>query len=86
MIMETLKEILITYGMFVLCIFILPVLSHKLLYLFARVTYSLAHRKDGKITNARTKNMIVYNIDTKAKTLQEIQAERNEMMRILGGF
>ena len=86
MIMETLKEILITYGMFVLCIFILPVLSHKLLYLFARVTYSLAHRKGGKITNTRTKNMIVYNIDTKAKTLQEIQAERFAMMKILGGM
>lgn len=86
MIMEALKEILITYGMFVLCLFILPVLSHKLLYLFARITYSMAHKKVGKITNTRTKNMIVYNIDTKTKTLQEIQAERNEMMRILGGI
>lgn len=55
-------------------------------WLFAKVTYSLAHRKCGKITNTRTKNMIVYNIDTKTKTLQEIQAERNEMMKMLGGF
>lgn len=86
MIIETLKEVLLTIGMFMGCIIVLPVIMDRLLYIFAKVTYSLAHRKCGKITNTRTKNMIVYNIDTKAKTLQEIQAERNEMMRILGGF
>lgn len=84
MIIETLKEVLLTIGMFMGCIIVLPVIMDRLLYIFAKVTYALAHRNVKKAPVR--KSNIVYNIDTKTKTLQEIQAERNEMMRILGGF
>lgn len=84
MIIETLKEVLLTIGMFVGCIIVLPVIMDRLLYIFAKVTYALAH-KNVKKAPVRKSN-IIFDIDSKNKTLQEIQAERNEMMRILGGF
>ena len=53
-------------------------------WLFAKVTYALAH-KNVKKAPVRKSN-IIFDIDSKNKTLQEIQTERNEMIRILGGF
>lgn len=84
MIIETLKEGLLAIGMFMGCIIVLPVIMDRLLYIFAKVTYTLAH-KNVKKAPVRKSN-IIFDIDSKNKTLQEIQAERNEMMRILGGF
>lgn len=84
MIIETLKEGLLAIGMFMGCIIVLPVIMDRLLYIFAKVTYALSHRNVKKAPVR--KSNIVFDIDSKNKTLQEIQAERNEMMRILGGF
>jgi hypothetical protein len=84
MIIETLKEVLLTIGMFVGCIIVLPVIMDRLLYIFAKVTYALAH-KNVKKAPVRKSN-IIFDIDSKNKTLQEIQAERFTMMKILGGF
>lgn len=84
MIIETLKEVLLTTGMFVGCIIVLPVIMDRLLYIFAKVTYALAHRNVKKAPVR--KSNIVFDIDSKNKTLQEIQAERFAMMKILGGF
>lgn len=84
MIIETLKEGLLAVGMFMGCIIVLPVVMDRLLYIFAKVTYALAHRNVKK-TPVRKSN-IVFDIDSKNKTLQEIQAERFAMMKMLGGF
>lgn len=53
-------------------------------WLFAKVTYALAHRNVKKAPVR--KSNIVFDIDSKNKTLQEIQAERFAMMKMLGGF
>lgn len=84
MIIETLKEVLLTIGMFIGCIIVLPVIMDRLLYIFAKVTYALAHRNIKKAPVR--KSNIVFDIYSKNKTLQEIQAERFAMMKILGGM
>lgn len=84
MIIETLKEGLLAIGMFMGCIIVLPVIMDRLLYIFAKVTYALAHRNVKKAPVR--KSNIVFDIDSKNKTLQEIQAERFAMMKMLGGF
>lgn len=53
-------------------------------WLFAKVTYALAHRNVKKAPVR--KSNIVFDIDSKNKTLQEIQAERFAMMKMLGGM
>ena len=52
------------------------------MYKFAEITYKRAHKKECKIRNSE----IVFNIDSKNKTLQEVQAERKQMIKILGGI
>ena len=84
MIIETLKEGLLAIGMFMGCIIVLPVIMDRLLYIFAKVTYKLAH-KNVKKAPVRKSN-IVFDIDSKNKTLQEVQAERFAMMKMLGGM
>lgn len=84
MIIETLKEGLLAIGMFMGCIIVLPVIMDRLLYIFAKVTYALAHRNVKKAPVR--KSNIVFDIDSKNKTLQEIQAERFAMMKMLGGM
>lgn len=84
MIIETLKEGLLAIGMFMGCIIVLPVIMDRLLYIFAKVTYALVHRNVKKAPVR--KSNIVFDIDSKNKTLQEIQAERFAMMKMLGGM
>ena len=83
---ETIKEVLVAVTMYAMCFFILPVLMHKALYIFAKITYKKAHKPVKKITNVREKYVVVYDIDWKNKTLQEGQAERLLMKNILGGI
>lgn len=42
--MEAIKEALVALAMYTMCLFILPVLMHKALYVFAKVTF-LASKK-----------------------------------------
>lgn len=83
---ETIKEVLVAVTMYAMCFFILPVLMHKALYIFAKITYKKAHKPVKKITNVKEKYVVVYDIDWKNKTLQEGQAERLLMKNILGGI
>lgn len=56
-------------------------------YKFAEISYRKAHKvkkvhKARKINNAN----VMFNIDSKNKTLQEIQLEKAQMIKILGGI
>lgn len=58
------------------------------LYAIAKITYKKAHRakKIKKVHKAQRNVNVIFNIDSKGKTLQEVQAEQKEMQRILGGI
>lgn len=56
-------------------------------YKFAEISYRKAHKvkkvhKARKINNAN----VMFNIDSKNKTLQEIQLEKAQMIKVLGGI
>lgn len=56
-------------------------------YKFAEISYRKAHKvkkvhKARKINNAN----VIFNIDSKNKTLQEIQLEKSQMIKLLGGI
>ena len=56
-------------------------------YKFAEISYKKAHKNVKKVHKKASKNVnIVFDIDTKNKTLQELQQERNQMIKILGGI
>lgn len=51
-------------------------------YKFAEISYKKAHK-----TKKVQRNMnVMFNIDSKNKTLQEIQLEKAQMIKILGGI
>ena len=57
-------------------------------YKFAEISYKKAHRakKIKKVHKAQRNMNVMSNIDSKNKTLQEIQLEKSQMIKILGGF
>lgn len=54
-------------------------------YKFAEISYKKAH-KTKKVHNAKRNVNVMFNIDSKNKTLQEIQLEKAQMIKVLGGF
>lgn len=54
-------------------------------YKFAEISYRKAH-KTKKVHKAKRNINVIFNIDSKGKTLQEVQAEQRQMKRILGGI
>lgn len=54
-------------------------------YKFAEISYKKAH-KPKKVHKAKRNINVIFNIDSKGKTLQEVQAEQRRMKRILGGI
>ncbi len=55
------------------------------LYAIAKITYKKAH-KVKKVHKAQRNMNVMFNIDSKNKTLQEIQLEKSQMIKILGGI
>lgn len=57
-------------------------------YKFAEISYKKAHRahKTKKVYKAKRNVNVIFNIDSKGKTLQEVQAEQRQMKRLLGGI
>lgn len=69
------------FGSFAITLFILAIASK-----IAEITYKKAHKNVKKVHKKASKNVnIVFDIDSKGKTLQEVQAERNLMMKGLIG-
>lgn len=54
-------------------------------YKFAEISYKKAH-KTKKVHKAKRNINVIFNIDSKDKTLQEVQAEQRQMKRLLGGI
>lgn len=73
----------------VLIFFAIPIIwlfGYELLHAFAKYTYKLAH-KDNSAHKSAGKNVnVIFDIDVKNKTLQEIQFERMQMIKKLGGI
>lgn len=63
---------------------ILTIVFFIALYAIAKITYKKS-RRTKKVHNAKRNINVIFNIDSKDKTLQEVQAEQKEMQRILGG-
>lgn len=54
-------------------------------YKFAEISYKKAH-KAKKVHKAKKNVNVIFNIDSKNKTLQEIQLEKAQMIKVLGGI
>lgn len=54
-------------------------------YKFAEISYKKAH-KPKKVHKAKRNVNVIFNIDSKNKTLQEVQLEKAQMIKILGGI
>lgn len=54
-------------------------------YKFAEISYKKAH-KAKKVYKTKRNMNVMFNIDSKNKTLQEIQLEKAQMIKILGGI
>lgn len=64
---------------------ILTIMFFIALYAIAKITYKKAH-KIKKVHKAKRNINVIFNIDSKNKTLQEIQLEKAQMIKVLGGF
>lgn len=54
-------------------------------YKFAEISYKKAH-KTKKVHKAKRNVNVIFNIDSKGKTLQETQLEKAQMIKLLGGI
>lgn len=54
-------------------------------YKFAEISYKKAH-KTKKVHKEKRNVNVMFNIDSKNKTLQEIQLEKAQMIKLLGGI
>lgn len=62
---------------------LITIIISYLMYKIAEITYKRAHRPIKKVSNIKQNYAIIYNIDCKNKTLQEVQAEKRLMKGIL---
>ena len=75
------------FGTLILGSTVITIAILYIAYKFAEISYKKAHKNVKKVHKKDTKNVnIVFDIDTKNKTLQELQQERNQMIKILGGI
>lgn len=64
---------------------ILTIMFFIILYAIAKITYKKAH-KTKKVYKTKRNVNVIFNLDSKNKTLQEIQLEKAQMINLLGGF
>lgn len=64
---------------------ILTIMFFIALYAIAKITYKKAH-KTKKVYKTKRNMNVMFNIDSKDKTLQEIQLEKSQMIKLLGGI
>ena len=64
---------------------ILTIMFFIALYAIAKITYKKAH-KTKKVHKTKRNMNVMFNIDSKNKTLKEIQLEKAQMIKVLGGF
>lgn len=76
------------FGTLILGSTVIAIALLYIAYKFAEISYKKAHKvkKTKKVHKAKRNINVIFNIDSKGKTLQEVQAEQRQMKRILGGI
>lgn len=76
------------FGTLILGSAVIAIALLYIAYKFAEISYKKAHRakKTKKVYKAKRNMNVMFNIDSKNKTLQEIQLEKAQMIKVLGGF
>lgn len=76
------------FGTLILASTVITIAILYIAYKFAEISYKKAHRakKIKKVHKAKRNINVIFNIDSKNKTLQEIQLEKAQMIKVLGGF
>ena len=76
------------FGTLILGSAVIAIALLYIAYKFAEISYKKAHRakKTKKVHKAQRNMNVMFNIDSKNKTLQEIQLEKAQMIKALGGF
>lgn len=76
------------FGTLILGSTVITIAILYIAYKFAEISYRKAHKvkKIKKVHNAKRNMNVMFNIDSKNKTLQEIQLEKAQMVKILGGI
>lgn len=75
-------------GTLILASTVITIAILYIAYKFAEISYKKAHRakRIKKVHKAKRNINVIFNIDSKDKTLQEVQAEQRQMKRLLGGI
>ena len=73
------------FGTLILGSTVIAIALLYIAYKFAEISYKKAH-KTKKVHKAKRNVNVIFNIDSKNKTLQEIQLEKAQMIKILGGI
>lgn len=73
------------FGTLILGSTVITIAILYIAYKFAEISYKKAH-KAKKVHKAKKNVNVIFNIDSKNKTLQEIQLEKAQMIKVLGGF
>lgn len=75
------------FGTLILGSFAITLLMLVIAYKIAEISYKKAHKNTHKVhRSVQKRTEIVFDIDSKNKTLQEIQLEKAQMIKVLGGF
>ena len=73
------------FGTLILGSTVITIAILYIAYKFAEISYKKAH-KTKKVHKAQRNMNVMFNIDSKNKTLQEIQLEKAQMIKLLGGI
>ena len=73
------------FGTLILGSTVITIAILYIAYKFAEISYKKAH-KAKKVHKAKRNVNVIFNIDSKNKTLQEVQLEKAQMIKILGGI
>ena len=76
------------FGTLILGSTVITIAILYIAYKFAEISYKKAHKvkETKKVHKAKRNVNVMFNIDSKNKTLQEIQLEKAQMIKLLGGI
>lgn len=76
------------FGTLILGSTVIAIALLYIAYKFAEISYKKAHKvkETKKVHKAKRDVNVMFNIDSKNKTLQEIQLEKAQMIKLLGGI
>lgn len=81
----SLAEVKQVFGTLLLGSAVIAIALLYIAYKFAEISYKKVH-KTKKVHKAKRNVNVIFNIDSKDKTLQETQLEKAQMIKLLGGI